>query len=674
LDTAERTIAYRPDIDGLRAVAILAVVMFHVFPRMVPGGFAGVDMFFALSGFLISGIIQDGLAAGDFRFYNFYLHRVRRIFPALLIVIATALITGWFVFLPDEYSSQGNEAAAGSLFVSNIFYWMQARFAGGYFNSRSQYNTLMHLWSLSVEEQFYIAWPLAMAAAFRFRHGIGTVIVTGCLLSFACCAFLAYGHPIAVFYAPVTRFWEILLGAALAFLARHHLPLRKSWIANTASCVGICLIATAFAMPNDATPYPSIAVLMPVLGIMSVISAGRSSWINRVVLSARSLVYVGRISYPLYLWHWLLFAALHTVTVDMPSVAARIVVVALSFALAIATYEFLEKPIRAQRSLSRVAAVLVPLLLLVGLAGLLLPPLRGAMMRASGTSGKDSLQWDRLTDDACETRYQTQQRNWVFCRTNSKAPAILLVGDSHANHLYPGLIAEPDLARHGIVNLGACWPVNGIVRILFSENKASGCSKYAVAAQSDFLGHLAKNIPSIRYAIISAAWRTYAADGSEHDRFTGELVAATFYSTVPGDKQSSQLRQYLDALERDISQLERQNIRVVLALDVPQLPYDVRLCIQRPLVGRLQNCVTDARSQRAARSQFLAGLDVIRSWHNLPLFDPLGVFCGTRYCDLAPGGHALLRDSGHLSVTGSMIVGSKFRTWAAAHVPGLLTR
>jgi peptidoglycan/LPS O-acetylase OafA/YrhL len=204
--------AYRADVDGLRAVAVLAVLAFHAFPHALPGGFAGVDVFFVISGFLISGIIFDDLARGRFTFANFYWRRIRRIFPALILVLAGSLALGWLVLLPDEYRQLGKHVAAGAGFIANLALYLET----GYFDGAAELKPLLHLWSLGVEEQYYMVWPLLLVF---FRRWTAWIIVGVGLASFAVNLYLTAVNPSAAFYLPVTRFWELLIGSALAYQA-----------------------------------------------------------------------------------------------------------------------------------------------------------------------------------------------------------------------------------------------------------------------------------------------------------------------------------------------------------------------------------------------------------------------------------------------------------------------
>src|SRR3954470_22542352 len=247
------THAYRPDVDGLRAVAVLAVLAFHAFPGAAPGGFTGVDVFFVISGFLISGIILAGLEKGTFTFADFYRRRVRRIFPALVLVLAASLGIGWCVLLPDEFRQLGKHIAAGAGFVSNLALWRES----GYFATSAALKPLLHLWSLGVEEQFSLAWPLLL---FLFRgrpRQMGWMIAAVALASFAVNIFLTAKRPDAAFYLPVSRFWELMVGSALAywFFYKKSFP-ASATLRNSAATAGAILIGISLVILNEAKAFP----------------------------------------------------------------------------------------------------------------------------------------------------------------------------------------------------------------------------------------------------------------------------------------------------------------------------------------------------------------------------------------------------------------------------------
>jgi peptidoglycan/LPS O-acetylase OafA/YrhL len=339
---------YRSDIDGLRAIAVLLVVGFHTFPLNFPGGFIGVDVFFVISGFLITRLIIEFQATDSFSVLQFYRHRARRILPALCVVIAATLAIGWFVLTLSDYRRLGFHALASCLFFPNLVYWSEA----GYFDASADSKPLLHLWSLGVEEQFYLFWPPLLIILKWRKLGPFKVILALSICSLAYSAIATFYEPVAAFYSPLSRLWELGVGGILAIRppsVRHP---------NLVSGGGLGLIAGAAFLLSRDSPFPGLLAIIPVLGAALVI-AGRST-----LLGKPSLVALGLISYPLYLWHWPLLSFARTL--GFHTELSKAIIILLSFLLAAATYRFVEYPVRfgslrasgASLSLAGVAAVL----------------------------------------------------------------------------------------------------------------------------------------------------------------------------------------------------------------------------------------------------------------------------------------------------------------------------
>lgn len=329
---------YRADIDGLRAIAILFVVGFHAFPNWVKGGFIGVDIFFVISGFLISTIIFGGLECNSFSFVEFYSRRIKRIFPALLLVLIACFAFGWIALLADEYKQLGKHIAGGAGFVSNFVFWRES----GYFDNAMETKPLLHLWSLGIEEQFYIVWPLLLWFAWKLGLNLLTIAIVVAVISFALNVDKVSSDAVAVFYAPQTRFWELLAGSVLAFMVLHEQRIFSSfnhfldvWLGkiiyaqapeangktwrNIQSLIGAVLVAIGVLVITKEKHFPGLWAVLPTLGAVLIISAGAQAWLNRVVLSNRVLVWFGLISFPLYLWHCPLLSFARIVESQTPS-------------------------------------------------------------------------------------------------------------------------------------------------------------------------------------------------------------------------------------------------------------------------------------------------------------------------------------------------------------------
>jgi peptidoglycan/LPS O-acetylase OafA/YrhL len=464
---------YRPDIDGLRAVAVSLVLVFHAFPQSLPGGFAGVDIFFVISGYLISKIILENLDRGVFSVADFYVRRVRRIFPALLTVFAVCLVAGWFLLLPGEYSLLGKHVAGGAGFIANYLLWTES----GYFDGPLDSKPLVHLWSLGVEEQFYFLWPLLLYAVWRF--GFRPLPVVLCLagVSFAYNLDQVGVEPSGAYYLPFSRFWELMLGGALARfevaggLSRLSAPVREGTAAG-----GALLLIAAAVLLDSAKPFPGWWGLLPTLGAVALIAAGPQAWVNRTLLSRPWVVGIGLISYPLYLWHWPILYFTRAETLGAPSVALLLSALAVSVAAAWLTYRFIERPIRHGRcgqDVRRLMVGLTGMMATAGAVGLAVFAYDGAPGRAPEAAAYDALfanykyvaTHDMKKHDRQECNFyntETKLRNAAIdpsCYTPQTDKVVFVWGDSHAQHLQYGLRKTLG-ADYSVLQVGAsgCGP------------------------------------------------------------------------------------------------------------------------------------------------------------------------------------------------------------------------
>src|ERR1700722_8481853 len=306
---------HRNDIDGLRAIAVTSVLFYHANSAWLPGGFIGVDIFFVISGFLISSIILGGIDRGTFSFGDFYARRIKRIFPALLFVSLTLSVVGWFSLFTDEYERLGKHVAAGAAFLSNILLWKEA----GYFDPASELKPLLHLWSLGIEEQFYLIWPLLFFLLAKARRSPLAAIGAITLGSFVLNLYWVKDHEVRTFYLPVTRFWELSLGALLAYaqvlgIKRSNTVIRgisgfltggsSPSSQNGMAFCGLTLFIAALVLLTKNDQFPGWLAALPTVGTCLLIAAGNRSWVNSRLLGNPLMVWVGLISYPLYLWHW----------------------------------------------------------------------------------------------------------------------------------------------------------------------------------------------------------------------------------------------------------------------------------------------------------------------------------------------------------------------------------
>lgn len=448
---------YRHDVDGLRALAVLLILFFHAELANVPGGFIGVDVFFVISGYLITKLIRRELETGQFSFSNFYLRRLRRLAPALLFTLILTLVVGWVLLPPTLYQEAAQSSLATLFSVSNVFFWWQT----GYFNTEAYYKPLLHTWSLAVEEQFYLIWPAILVLAGRRLSQAGLMGVL--LVIFAVTLLASQGmltdHSSAAFFLTPFRIYEFAIGAMLAISG---IQARGQILSNTASMVGALIILYAASIFSDETPFPGITALAPTLGAALLIFAGPSAGMNRA-LALPPISYIGRISYSLYLVHWPVQVYYRLMYGRPESSAEILLVLAISIVFGAAMYHLVETPFRKKTgstfnipatTLVRGSAICV---LVISLASLSIHLSRGVQTRFSP-------EIITLMDDlnkAIEQRHN-EVRDWTCnattgsvstyfgdfssCQPDEEENVVVILGDSHAADIYMGMrAAYPNL-------------------------------------------------------------------------------------------------------------------------------------------------------------------------------------------------------------------------------------
>ncbi|MBS0339891.1 MAG: acyltransferase [Proteobacteria bacterium] len=501
-----REAQYRPDVDGLRAVAVLAVLAFHAFPEHVCGGFVGVDIFFVISGFLITSIILREVADGTFSFARFYARRIRRLFPALVLVLASCLALGWLSLWIDELKQLGKHIATASMFVSNVQLWKES----GYFDLASESKPLLHLWSLGIEEQFYLAWPLVIILVAKAHSKIGRWILAVIVVSFAANIVLTQTAASAAFFLPASRFWELMSGAGLAALQRAPLRAVGSGARNAASVLGMAMIAGSIFLLDAQMHFPGGWAALPVVGATLAIAAGPQALPNRSFLSLRPVVLVGLISYPLYLWHWPVLTFARLLSIDPLTALERSMALVLSFALAALTYRFVELPIRHARA-RKVPASLAAAMAALGGAGVVVWAAGGVPSRYPEQFRhieEFSLMSDAVSDawrrHRCMLEGEASYASECIEQLPASRPSVVLWGDSHAAALYPGLrdLEERDQFRLTQFTSSVCPPVFGYVH---PNNRYF---KPHCAALNSFVEHVVQeNPPAV--VILAGYWRVY---------------------------------------------------------------------------------------------------------------------------------------------------------------------
>jgi len=491
---------YRPDIDGLRALAVAVVLIFHAFPSRLPGGFVGVDVFFVISGYLISGIILKAIAEGRFSYAHFYARRIRRIFPALTVVLAGVMVAGWFLLYADDYARLGRHAAAGAAFASNFAFWQES----SYFDVAADLKPLLHFWSLGVEEQFYLVWPILLVTASRWRRGpLAATLAIG-TMSFLIAIWTVRIDRTAAFYAPWNRFWELLAGATLAcieadaaFERLKQRVLSTAWLPELAAMLGLLAVGAGVWLIDSTRVFPGLWVLLPVGGTVLLILAGRRARVNRTILSQPIVVWIGLISYPLYLWHWPLLSFARIVEGGVPSASLRLTLLGVSVGLAWATYQAIERPVRFGSRVHAAVPALAIVMSLACAAGAVVYSYGGFIERPINREDAallvDFYERMRKTGLADAYRRECDFMDWQSERTRDaidpsctnpgRSRTVLLWGDSFAQSLSLGLRESlPGDAALAQVTTSACRAQIDDFDLSVSERRCEKANQYALDA------------------------------------------------------------------------------------------------------------------------------------------------------------------------------------------------
>jgi peptidoglycan/LPS O-acetylase OafA/YrhL len=644
---------YRPDIDGLRAIAVTGVVLFHAAPNLLPSGFVGVDIFFVISGYLIGGIVFAASTSGRFSFANFYARRARRILPALIAIICFISFVGFFFFDSKElveYSGQSIMALGG---ISNFYFWEHT----DYFATNSSHEPLLMTWSLGVEEQFYVIFPFFMIIVARFQawRRIALVVVA-IAASFGLSLYMTSHHPISAFYLLPPRAWEMAAGALLAII--HHDAPRTRMIAgqgtNVAACFGLAAVIASTLLFDEQTPFPGLAALLPVIGTMVLIQTGHS-FVNTRLLGTAPFVFIGRVSYSWYLWHWPLMALVRRAS-DVPPSAHQMLLVALcSLIMGILSWHFIERPFREQHSstgttllryaLALAVAAMPPVVykLSHGLPSRL--PAQVAVVEKARLEGRGD----------CLTQFDSvSMPDGANCAP--RGATIALLGDSHASAFGLGLVqaAQARGLRVRQVSKSSCRPFPGFTHSLANQPQhAEECATFLRTALTSILDD-----PKIDTIVVAAAWPTLDDDSYLRTPLNGAPKPVT--ATVAMQ----------EGLVTLAGMAAARGKTMILVADVASLDFDppMHMVGEALPLRRILGTLFDG-SRRVPHSPI--GLDhidgkfagtrdqvmaIARSLPSVVYFDPYLQLCDQTGCSYAQGDEPRYYDKDHLSAEGSRMI------------------
>ena len=647
LKKKSHSINYRADIDGLRAISVISVIGFHTFPNNVKAGFIGVDIFFVISGYLISRIIFEQIELNSFSFFDFYKRRIRRIFPALIFVLSACFIFGWFTLFPIEFQQLGKHIAGSAGFISNFILWNEA----GYFDNEANTKPLLHIWSLGIEEQFYIFWPLIIWIIYKTRINFFLIIFILIGFSFVFNIFSAENDKVATFYSPITRFWELLVGSLLAWLKlkSNYLHLNIS-TKNLLSFFGIIFIIYAFIAIDNNSIYPGFLGILPVFGAFLIMSAGPEALFNRLVLSNKIAVWIGLISFPLYLWHWPLISFARIIQSDFPNENYRVVAIILSIVLSWLTFKYIEKPIRSKTNSNLIPITLLTSMFIIGLIGLFSYLNKGVPSRSYISNFNEENfkmaflfpEDDEIKHQNCMNTYDLKN-NIRYCNlSSSKKPKIAIIGDSHARAMYDGLAYVLKNKGEGVLNLGGRLFLD-IKTYPKGEKKEIEVYKGGIEATKFVIKE-----PSIK-TIIMVSKGHYLTD----TRWIFKLISD------PNITDRSKIWEI--GMRKTLDSALKNNKQVIFVIDNPNLKFDPKQCLAgRPLSRNLsikQSC-TILRSTYEKESKIYRDLvlSVLNDYPEVKIFDTSKYLCDDVSCYGMKDGKILYRDQDHLSFAGGKLL------------------
>lgn len=638
---------YRSDIDGLRAVAVISVTGFHAFPSLMPGGFIGVDIFFVISGFLISTIIFKNLELKQFNILDFYIRRIKRIFPALLLVLLVCLAFGWFTLLAGEYAQLGKHTAAGAGFISNFVLLNES----GYFDSSSDTKPLLHLWSLGIEEQFYILWPLLVWVAWRYNQSLLLVLLLCTTISFGLNILNIKTDEVSTFYLPQTRAWELLFGAIAAWLSLNQKDLVQNLSLihkNLLSFIGFTLLLAGLSFINKQSLFPGLLSLLPCLGTVLIILAGEHSYFNKIFLTSRPIIWFGLISFPLYLWHWPLLSFAHIVENETPSRLIRISAVFIAIVFAWLTYKLIERPIRFSSANNPITIWLLVLMLCIGSSGYLIFKNKGIHSRHIVVQHSDPLQdvsFASYPASSCLSFSSPSIANELCTKYSPTNPVktILLWGDSSTAAWLPVFQKISYENNFELINIThpSCPPILSArkTRFDFPESR-----KYCADGntQSEVIQLIRQIKPD--EIIVIAAWNAYSAYSKRE--FLTDSEDKNADSTTTSQVLASRLPQTITTLSEIAPTL--------IFKSWPILPY---MPMNRKIVflGEGKKVVSVGKDEFVADNVEVNQIFNQINDRSVQFFDPAYKICQTNVCTSVLNGVNLYTDKYHISPQGSML-------------------
>lgn len=644
---------HRPDIDGLRAIAVIPVVLFHAGVLYFGGGYIGVDVFFVISGFLITGILLEDIRKERFSIAMFYERRARRILPALFVVLLFASIAAYKLLMPNDARDYGRSLIATLFFISNVAFSREM----GYFDGPAELKPLLHTWSLAVEEQFYILYPLFLFLVTRFfRKKYATAISSVLLVSFAYSVWRVHTEPSTSFYLATTRAWELLIGGLLAIQT---VPkLRHKLSANLAGLAGLGLIAYGVFAFSAATPFPGVRAIFPCLGAALVIYSGMEvETIVSKVLSLKPMVFVGLISYSLYLWHWVIIVYSKQYLGHSLTGRDSVAVIIASFIFASLAWKYVENPFRGRgaigtrKTIFAGAAAIAMLFAVFGFAALRTQGFPSRLPNEARTliDGRDDF-WSRR--DACDHK---------ICRVGvaGSPESFILWGDSHAGALAPMFerLAQSDNIAGAVAFHSGCAPLLHLKRY---GAGAMDCTDFGDSVIDYIKSHNVKTV------FLHGRWGLYAESRRQEE-------GLPLYLT-PDLRPDENYPAFTQLVNATLQQLRSMDMNVVIIASVPEVGTDVPTTLARyEMAGKPLDIDLQRDDFMKRQGRAFEALRNAAEKYSAQIVYPHQILCATSECSVVEGQSPLYCDNDHLSVHGAMYLMPMFENLLKSNVAGSST-
>jgi peptidoglycan/LPS O-acetylase OafA/YrhL len=623
----------------LRALAVVPVILFHAGFELFSGGFVGVDVFFVISGYLITTILIEDLENQRFSLVNFYERRARRILPALFFVMFVCIPFAWMWMLPSQMKDFSQSLVAVSLFASNILFWRES----GYFAAVAEEKPLLHTWSLAVEEQYYVLFPIFLILAWRFgKSRVFWMIVVMAAISLLLSEWGWRNRATANFYLAPTRAWELFAGSIAAFIVQKQ-GVQKN---NLLATCGLAAVIFSIFFYDETTPFPSVYALVPVLGVVLLVLYADKETLAAKVLSTKGFVRVGLISYSAYLWHQPLFA-FAKIRLFEPTASILIILCITSIALAYLTWRYVETPFRGNQSLlnSQVSVFATSIIFLGSFA---LVGMVGRINNGYEASSKSRLELSTLAERISVNHGISSACEGAFILSNdcasSNTPEVLLWGDSFAMHLYQGINASADAIKLRQITTSSCSPIIGISRINFSDNKGYEWAERCIDFNNNAFRWLESN-KSVQFVVLSSPF---------------DWIDSEDFITEDGRIHNPDIEFILSKFKQTVEMINNLGVGVVVVSPTPRSGRNIGNCLVKKYQYRTSLDCDFNYSEATYAHDFIKKVSSFS-----PVYWLYKDICKSEKCFAETSGVFVYRDTGHLSKEGSAFLGRK-NNWYAS--------